>query len=207
MKYYDISVPITPGMVIWPSDPPVRVTVHRSVERGDSSNVQKLELGTHTGSHVDSPNHIGLEQTIDELPLETFIGPVTVVWSKEPDLVRTKDLDGVDLSKVERILFRTSNSTRMAEDEEFFGDFVAISPEVAKVLAEAGVTLVGIDALSVDPKGGAGEAHDVLLNAGVVLLENVNLSEVPPGEYELICLPLKIAGADGAPARVVLRKN
>jgi arylformamidase len=207
VKYYDISLPIREGMATWPGDPVVRVTSFKSVDRGDTSNVTALELGTHTGTHLDSPNHIGLEQTIDQLPLETLIGPATVVHSGARELVGMDDLNGVDLSKVRRILFRTANSKRIADGEQFFGDFVAISPEVANTLAAAGVQLVGIDALSVDPKGGAGEAHDVLLNAGVVLLENVNLSDVPPGEYELICLPLKIAGADGAPARVVLRQS
>ncbi|MFO7898888.1 MAG: cyclase family protein [Planctomycetota bacterium] len=204
MRYYDISVPVFDGMVAWPSDPPVRVRTHKSVKRGDRSNVEKLEFSSHTGTHLDAPNHIGLDRTVDEIPIGTLVGPAVVVTSRAKREVSADDIDGLDLKTVERILFKTRNSSR-PDDGRFHDDFVALSPELAERLANARVKLVGIDAMSVDAKGGKGEVHRTLLEAGVVLLENINLSNVSAGEYELLCLPLRIAGGDGAPARAVLR--
>jgi arylformamidase len=203
MRYYDITVPISPATVTWPSDPPVRFTSFKSVARGDRSNVLKLELGTHAGSHVDAPNHIGLTRTVDRLPLDSLIGPCIVIEAKTPGLVPPDHLRGVNFSRTTRVLFKTANSARIGDDA-FHPDFVALAPETARLLARRKVRLVGIDAMSVDPKGGSGEAHRTLLGAGVILLENINLSRVPPGRYQLICLPLNLTGADGAPARVVL---
>jgi len=205
MKYYDLSVPVFDGMVVWPSDTPVRVSTHRSVQRGDGSNVRKVQLSTHAGTHVDAPNHIGLPRTVDQLPLATLIGPAEVVSVRARHLIRPSHLEGIDLRTVKRILFKTRNSRR-PDDGKFHDDYVALAPETAERLRKSRVKLVGIDAMSVDPKGGRGEAHHILLEAGVVLLENIRLARVPAGTYELICLPLRLAGADGAPARVVLRK-
>lgn len=205
MKYYDVTVPLADKMVTWPTDPRTRFTTFKSTKRGDGANVLKLELGTHAGSHVDSPKHFGFKQTVDELALRDLIGPARVVTVRSKDLVRLSDLKGVDLRKVKRVLFKTRNSKRIG-DGKFHRDFVAISPEVAVALRKHRVRVVGTDGMSVDPMGGDPAAHLALLGSGAVLIENINLTGVPAGEYELICLPLKLIGGDGAPARVVLRK-
>jgi len=204
MKYYDISVPVFDGMVVWPGDTPTRVSSHLSVRRGDGANVSRMQISSHAGTHIDAPNHIGLPRTVDRLPLTTLIGPAEVVTVRARDLVRPADLEGVDLTTVKRILFKTRNSGRR-DDGTFHDDYVALSPEAAERLRKNRVKLVGIDAMSVDPKGGRGEAHHILLEGGVVVLENIRLARVPAGFYELICLPLRIAGGDGAPTRAVLR--
>ena len=199
MRYYDVSVPIAEDMITWPTDPAVRLTSFKAISRGDHSNVLKVELGSHTGSHVDSPSHFGLKGTMDDVPLKELIGPATVVQVKSKDLVRAADIARVDFAKVRRVLFKTRNSKRMG-DGKFHSDYVALSIEVARALRRHGVRVVGIDAMSV----GDGEVHRLLLRARIVVIENVDLSKVPAGKYDLICLPLKLAGADGAPARVVL---
>ena len=204
MKYHDISVPIYDGMATWPGDPPVGVSTHKSVEQGDGANVLKMSFSSHIGTHLDAPNHIGLALTVDQIPPDTLIGPARVVESDAADLVRLSDLEGIDLKRWTRILFKTRNSGRTRD--RFRPDFVALEPVVARRLQSAGVRLVGIDAMSVDPVDGKGEAHRLLLSGGVILLENINLSKVPAGEYELICLPLRLKGADGSPARAVLRE-
>jgi arylformamidase len=145
-----------------------------------------------------------MKKTVDQLSLDALIGPAQVVAVKSKDRVRLSDIRDLDLKKTRRVLFKTRNSGRM-KDGKFHADYVALSPEVARRLRNHRVRLVGIDAMSVDPKGGNSEAHRLLLSAGAVLLENINLSRVPAGEYDLICLPLRLKDADGAPARVVLR--
>ena len=208
MTIYDISVPIRSGMPIYEGDPPVKIEPASSLSNGDSANVSFLHFGAHTGTHVDAPAHfIAGAAKIDSLSLDILIGPARVV--RVPDDIKEIDsdfLESCDLDRVERVLFHTRNSNLWNED--FRKDFTHLLPEAAELLVSHGVRLVGTDYLSIEKfHSGHHRTHLALLSNGVVIVEGLNLSNVPVGDYELICLPLKIAegAGDGAPARAVLR--
>jgi len=208
MPIYDITVPIRPGMPIYEGDPALEIAAWSALRKGDSANVSFLHFGAHTGTHVDAPAHfIEGARKIDALSLDVLIGPARVV--RVPDHVAEIDpkfLENSDLTAVERVLFHTRNSNFWSEG--FRKDFTHLLPEAAEKLVEIGIKLVGTDYLSIEKfHSGHHRTHLALLSKGVVIVEGLNLSAVPAGDYELICLPLKIAGGagDGAPARVVLR--
>jgi arylformamidase len=208
MPIYDITVPIRSGMPIYEGDPGIDIQPWSALAKGDSANVSFLHFGAHTGTHVDVPAHfIEGAGKIDAVSLETLIGPARVI--RVPDDVNEIDLGflaGCDLDQVERVLFHTRNSKFWSEG--FRKDFTHLSPEAAQKLVGLGVKLVGIDYLSIEKfHSGHHRTHLALLAKKVVIVEGLNLTDVPAGDYELICLPLKIAdgAGDGAPARVVLR--
>ena len=194
MRIIDVSVPIRPGMITYPGDPEVRLERVSSIADGDIANLSRLDLGVHSGTHVDAPLHfVDGGASVETLPLDVLVGPCVVV-------------DGLDAAAVrrgsERVLFKTPNS-RLWERDEFSENFVALDGEAARALVSRGVRLVGIDYLSI----GDEEAHRVLLGAGVVAIEGLDLRGVDPGAYRLVCLPLRIVGSDGAPARAVLLRD
>jgi arylformamidase len=208
MTIYDISLSISPAMPVWPGDPAVALTQSASMDRGDLFNMTSLALSVHTGTHVDAPHHfLNDHRTVEALPLEVLTGPCYV--TQLPD-----DVDEISVEVLERmsfgagttrLLFGTRNSKIWARGEnEFQRDFVAVSEDGAEWLVAHGIQLVGVDYLSVAPFTAGVPTHTVLLKAGVVVVEGLNLSQVSRGFYDLYCLPLKIAGADGAPARVIL---
>ena len=208
MPIYDITVPIRSGMPIYEGDPAVSIDAASSLAKGDSANVSFLHFGAHTGTHVDAPAHfIEGANKIDSLPLSLLIGPARVI--RVPDdrtEIDSEFLSSCDLTEVERVLFRTRNSGFWGEG--FRKDFTHLLPDAAELLVRRGIKLVGTDYLSIEKfHSGHHRTHIALLSKGVVIVEGLNLSEVPAGDYELICLPLKIAEGegDGAPARAVLR--
>jgi arylformamidase len=180
-----------------------------SIARGDVVNVTRIEMGAHTGTHMDAPFHFDAKGTgVDQLPLDVLIGPCRVFdLSREPGHITRAGLEQCDLAGVTRALFKTRNSRHWANDHhEFDRQFVAIAADAASYLVERQVKLVGVDYLSVEAFGSREfPVHNTLLGAGVVIIETLNLSGVAAGDYELIALPLKLKDADGAPARVVLR--
>ncbi len=206
-SWIDVSVPVSDGMVHWPGDPEVKVTRALSIDAGDDANVSHLDLGAHTGTHMDAPVHfVPGAEGIDAMPLGATIGPARVVAIADPESVKPEELERHEPRRGERLLLRTRNSERSWVREPFDPDFVPISPEGAALLAERGVRTVGVDYLSVGGyRGGGAETHRALLEAGVWIIEGLDLSRAEPGDYELICLPVKIAGSDGAPARALLR--
>jgi arylformamidase len=209
MAIYDISVPIRSGMPIYDGDPELKIEPWSAFAKGDSSNVSFLHFGAHTGTHVDAPAHfIEGAAKIESLRLENLIGAARIV--RVPDSlteISAEFLATCDLDGVERVIFHTRNSA-FWEEAEFRKDFTALTPEGAELLVSLGIKLVGNDYLSIEKfRSGHHRTHLTLLRNGVVIVEGLNLSGVPDGDYELICLPLRIAGGagDGAPARVVLR--
>ena len=209
MKIYDVTVPIRTTMPVYEGDPGVKVESWSAFAKGDSSNVSLLNFGAHTGTHVDAPAHfIEGANTISQLSLEVLIGPARVVRVPDDALEIDNDfLAGCDLNGVERLLFHTRNSG-FWDGEGFRRDFTHLLPEAAQLLVDRGVKLVGTDYLSIEKfHSGHHRTHITLLSRNVVIVEGLNLADVPEGDYELICLPLKIAAGagDGAPARVVLR--
>ncbi len=205
MKLFDVTRPIYDGMDVYPGDPRVVVRRVASVTAGGCANVSEVCLGSHTGTHVDPPLHCrDGAPGVDALPLDILIGPARVHALEVREPIDAAALRRVDLAACPRVLFKTGTGGRDAQGSPPAS--VGFTAAAARTLVGAGVRLVGVDGESVDPPGVAGlPAHRALLEAGVVILEGLDLSEVPSGAYELLCLPLKILGGDGAPARVVLR--
>lgn len=207
MPIFDISLPISSTMITWPGDPPVEVERRKKLEEGATSNVSQLRLGTHTGTHVDPPFHfLQNGRTVEDLSLEVLMGPALVVHLPAVQAISAAHLEeALEGRRPERLLLCTDNSQRWAEAREFNREYVAPDDSAARWLVERGVRLVGVDYLSVErfrPKEYV--VHRTLLEAGVIVVEGLDLSAVEAGDYQLICLPLKIAGGDGAPARAVL---
>lgn len=212
MKIYDISVPISSQTPVYEGDPPVSTETAKSIARGDSANVTGLCMGAHTGTHVDAPNHF-IEGTrrVHELELEKLVGAARVVEIDESIMaISAEDIRNANLESVERVLFKTRNSEFWNDfGQGFRKDFTYIEPAAAQELVNLGVVLVGIDYLSVEKFGSEDfGTHITLLENEVVIIEGLDLRTVPAGDYELICLPLKIISetGDGAPSRTILRE-
>ena len=205
--WIDVSVNLKNGMVHWPGDPPARFSHALDMERGDPCTVTLLEMGAHTGTHMDAPAHFvrgGIG--IDQMPLDTAIGSARVIPIRDRQSIKTAELARHSIRRGERILFKTRNSDHCWDTDSFVEDFVYISATAAEYLAERQVRLVGVDYLSVGGFRADGvETHQALLQAGIWIIEGLNLKGVRPGRVQLVCLPLKIAGADGAPCRAVIR--
>lgn len=206
--WVDVSVPLRSGMVHWPDNPPVRIERMLDIERGDVANVSTISLGSHTGTHMDAPIHfVRGGEGMDRMPLDATMGPARVIEVQDPTSIKPAELDPHGIGRGERVLFKTRNSSLPWWNQDFIEDFVYVSREAAHYLAERGVRTVGVDYLSVGGFHTDGvETHQALLGAGIWVIEGLDLSRVEPGEYELICLPLKVEDGDGAPARALLRK-
>jgi arylformamidase len=205
--WIDISVPLHPGMVHWPGDPPFQSALAQSLNAGAVCNLTQINTSAHIGTHMDAPRHfIPGGAGMDQLPLDAVLGPCRIVEIQDPVAIRPEELAPAGLRPGERILFKTRNSTQAWRSSEFVKDFVYISKEAAQFLVDRGVQTVGVDYLSVGGFYRDGvETHQILLGAGVWIIEGLNLAEVGAGTYELVCLPMKIVGSDGAPARAVVR--
>jgi len=210
MKIYDVTVAISESTPIYEGDPQVEIESVKRIARGDNANVSNLCLGAHTGTHVDAPNHfIDGTRRAEDLDLDKLVGRCRVIEiDASVDAIEVSHLSGIE--GAERVVFKTRNSAFWNEPEKGFrSDFTYISPAAARLLAEAGAKLIGIDYLSVEKFGSTDFAtHTTLLEKEIVILEGVDLREVPAGDYEIVCLPLKYAGGtgDGSPARTILRK-
>ncbi len=207
MKLYDVTVSIAADLPVWPGDPPIELERVMSLEKGDIARVSRVSFSTHIGTHVDPPYHFmqdGL--TLDQVPLEVFIGPVRVIDVGDVDFIDAALLSEIDLTGVTRLLFKTRNARFWPTERVFHEDFVYLTTDAAELLVAHGIILVGIDYLSIEVFGfEKPTTHWALLGNNVVIVEGLDLRAVAPGDYELLCLPLKIKDSDGGPARVVLR--
>ena len=209
-KIYDITVAISAETPIYKGDPGVEITSFKSIAAGSSANVSHAAFGVHTATHVDAPNHfIDGARRIHELDHQKLLGPCRVIEVPD-DVVGIEPEHVGDIDGVIRVLFKTRNSAFWSTPElGFRTDFTYLTPATAKFLVANGVVLVGIDYLSIEKSGSPGHpVHMTLLEKEAVILEGVDLREVPPGDYELICMPLKYigGGGDGSPARTFLRQ-
>lgn len=206
--WIDISVPLYPGMVHWPGDPPFRADRARSLDRGDVCNLTEVSTSAHIGTHMDAPRHfIGDGLTMEQMPLDAVLGSCRVVPIEHPHCITPAELEDKHLQPGERVLFKTRNSVRGWNTDAFLEDFVYIGKEAARFLVDRGVRTIGVDYLSVGGYHQDGvETHQILLGAQIWIIEGLNLGAVEPGPYELICLPVKIRGSDGAPARAIIRR-
>jgi kynurenine formamidase/threonine dehydrogenase-like Zn-dependent dehydrogenase len=206
--WIDLTVGIQHEMVHFPGDPGVELKQTKHLDRGDSATVSHLSLGVHTGTHVDAPVHfIGGAPGVDEFSIDAMIGPARVIEILGKEICTAQDLAAYDIQAGERLLLRTSNSNRCWNVGAFVEDYSHLDTSAARMLAERRVRMVGIDYLSIGRGKDGPEVHRILLGAGVVILEGLDLSRVDAGFYDVICLPLKILGGDGAPARVAVRRR
>jgi arylformamidase len=208
-SWIDVSVPLHNGMPHWPGDKPFQIERQNDLEKGDSDNLSSLSTSAHVGTHMDAPLHfIRGARSIDEMPLEVTMGPARVVAVSSQHQISAADLEPHNLREGERVLFRTRNSDQDWSTAPFKEQFVSIGQDAARFIADRKLTLVGVDYLSVGAYGGdaGGVVHRALLGAGVWIIEGLDLRHIEPGDYELICLPLKLKGAEGAPARALLRR-
>ena len=205
-RIYDISVPIRTGGLVYPGNPDIDVSLQQAVAKGAGANVSTIRFGSHTGTHADASRHFFDDgQPVDQIPLERLIGPALLVsFGDEVRAIGAAELKAHDFGSHTRILLRTRNSALLAQ-KEFVRDYTYLAPDGAEYLVEKGVELVGIDYLSIEQfRSGHHRTHRTLLAKSVVILEGLDFSVPPPGEYQLVCLPLRIEGCDGAPARAVL---
>ena len=212
--YYDVSVSIYPDLPVWKGDPPVVIRSAASIERGDIANVSRLEIGAHTGMHVDAPVHfVPGRKGVDRLVLDTLIGPACVADLSEVVYeLNARDFERANIPEhTQRLLCKTSNSSLWSKSPSVFDlDFVGISLDGAQWLINHGIELVGVDYLGVerfDSVGNGAPTHHALLENEMVIVEGLNLSDVPAGNYTLICQPVKIKISDGAPCRAILIKE
>ena len=206
MAVYDVSVPLRTGMPTYAGEPGPALEFLKQIQRGDSANVSALSLGSHTGTHVDAPHHfLDGEPSVEAMPLESLVGPAQVIEHTEARHMTAADLAAAAIpADTKRLLLKTPNS-RFWDDDEFHTNFVGLTGDAARWLVERGFVLVGIDYLSIEQfRSPSHEVHKTLLGAGIVIVEGLDLRKVPPGAYTLACAPLKVVGADGAPARVFL---
>ena len=207
-EWIDVSVPLKNGMVHWPGDLPFEREPTLRIANGDACNVSRFCSNVHIGTHMDAPHHfIDGAETMEAMPIAAGIGPARVIAIEDEVAIRVEELEAHSIRKGERLLFKTVNSERCWNTDEFQNNYVYIPESTAKYLGKRGVQTVGVDYLSVGAfEGDGAEAHRALLAAGIWIIEGLNLRAVEPGNYELVCLPLKMAGSDGAPARAVLRR-
>jgi arylformamidase len=207
--YFDISVPLFTGMAYYPGDAAVSIEPGKQIASGDAANLSDVNLGSHSGTHVDAPHHfVDGENTVDKLDLGALNGPARVLdlTGVKKGIMRS-DLEAAGCAGADRVLFKTGNSSLWVKDE-FERDFVYLADEGADYLVEQGVLLAANDYLSIEQyRSQTHYVHETLLQAGIIILEGIDLGAVEAGDYELICLPLRIKGGDGAPARAVLRRE
>ncbi|MBI2854504.1 MAG: ribose 5-phosphate isomerase B [Chloroflexi bacterium] len=206
-KVYDVSLTVAPGMAVWPGDPAVSIEAAKSITSGNTGNISMLHMGSHTGTHVDAPRHFLPSGTgIDAIDPSVLLGRARVFQLPKVQYVDRALLEGLDLQGVKRAVLGTRNSA-LQKQKRLNLDYAYISNDAAQYLVELGVKLVGIDYLSIEEYQKEGHpTHMALLGAGLVIVEGLDLTDVPPGDYEILCLPLKIKDGDGAPARVLLRE-
>ena len=208
MKLIDVTVPLDANLPSYPGNTPFTLEAIKRIARGDSSNVSSLHMSAHAGTHVDAPRHfIDQASGADAIPLEMLIGRTRVIEVTSRKGIGPDELSAVDLAEDVRVLIKTANS-RFWGTPEFHPEYVGVTEAGARYVIDHGIKLLGVDYLSVEEfkKPGA-PAHHVLLGGGTIVIEGLNLRDVEPGVYEMFCLPLRIVGADGAPARVVLRQS
>jgi len=205
-NYLDVSVPVSSRLPVWPGDPGIDIAFTKRPEEGNPVTASRLNLGSHSGTHIDAPAHfIPGGSTIDTIALDRLIGPCRVIDLTDAETIGVDELIAADWSAdTGRLLLKTRNSSHW-EDGTFYQGYCALEPSAAALLVERGVDVIGIDYLSIGLPASGQETHEILLRAGMIVLEGLDLRSALPGDYELICLPLKTVGTEGAPVRAVLK--
>jgi arylformamidase len=207
-EWIDVTWPVFQGMVHWPGDPVFEASREKSIPAGDVCNLTRMSLSAHTGTHMDAPLHfIDGGEPMEAMPIDAVAGRARVIEIDDPLAIGPDELAKHELKRGEIVLFKTRNSHEYIQSPTFVEDFVHISAAGAKHLVERGVKTVGVDYLSIGGfKTDGVECHRIILGAGIWVIEGLDLRKIEPGDYELVCLPLKLVGADGAPARAIMRR-
>lgn len=207
--WIDLSIPIHPKMATWPDNPEVTLSRSQCLAHGDVCNVSELRLGTHTGTHIDGINHfIKGAPGVDQMPLELMTGDARVIEIQHPSQITREEIEPFDLQGGERVLFRSRNSDDLHGSDDFAKDFVHVGTCAAEYLAEIGISLIGVDYLSVGGfEGNVVAVHKALLGAGIWCVEGLNLRELSAGSYEFLCLPIRLVDGDGGLTRALARRN
>ena len=206
-NWIDITACIQNDMVHWPGEIPVKIQKSSAIQNGDEANVTALKFSAHTGTHIDAENHFFSdgEDTL-QIPMSRMIGPVTIFQVKDEHQITLKEIKSFLIRSGDRIIFKTKNSDIDWVSEPFNKNYISLDTDAAVYLSEIGISCIGVDYLSVAQFDHAAEVHRTLLEKKILIIEGLILFNVIPGKYEMICLPLKIKDADGAPARVLLKK-
>lgn len=212
MRIFDVSLTISPDLPVWPGDPPIILEKISNLSNGDEVNLTHLSLSVHSGTHVDAPSHFlgGNAETVDQLSLNYLTGRVYVLQIENQVKLITREIlvKSRIPARTRRLLLKTDNSNLWSQGiNTFQSQFTALSPDAASYLVERKIKLVGVDYLSVAPFAEGSPTHKILLEAGIIIIEGLNLSQVLPGRYLLYCLPLKLEASEGAPARVILIRS
>jgi arylformamidase len=204
MNIYDISVPLSEELPVYPGDPPLRIEPVTRIARGDEANLSRITLSSHSGTHLDPPRHFNDGGTpADQVSLSVLMGKALLVEIPGIKPITRSELERFPIKGEERLIIKTGNSL-LWKTRSFSEEFSHLTGDGAAFLVELGIALVGIDYLSIERFNGDGSVHRTLLDGGVIILEGLDLDGVPPGNYELVCLPMRLTGCDGAPARTVL---
>jgi len=207
---YDISIPLNKKTINWPGDPQMIIEECSSIKSGHEANVSQISLGAHTGTHIDAPHHfLNNSITTDKISLDILIGTCMVIDINSKNTIEIKDIEHIDFSNISRVLFKTKNSLLWESPEQKFNKkFISLGLSAAEFLLEEKVKLIGIDYLSIESyyAGKGNPVHKILLKNNIVILEGLNLHNIEEGIYELTCLPLKLIGIEGSPARAILKK-
>ncbi len=208
LRIFDVSLPVVSGGLVYPGNPPISITPQQAISQGAGANVSRVDFGSHTGTHVDAPKHFFDDGAgVDTIPLELLMGPARLLaFSDSVMSIGEAELAAHDLTGVTRVLLKTRNSKWLATGSpEFHSDYTYLAPDGAEYLVRLGVQLVGVDYLSVEQfHSGHHRTHRTLLEQGIVIVEGLLLNEPPAGDYHFRCLPLRLTGLDGAPARAVV---
>ena len=208
MRIYDVTFTVEQGMTVWPGDDPVQLYRRQKIEEGANANVSFLGLSVHTGTHIDAPFHfLKAGYGVEQIPLDLLVGEAQVIQiPEEAKLIDAKIIEKAILKPgIKKVLFKTAVSLqRIQLTQGFKTDFVAVAADAAQILVDKGVNVIGIDYLSIAPYKNSRPTHEILLNANTLIVEGLNLADVDEGLYTMYCLPLKLKGSDGAPARVIL---
>lgn len=207
-EWIDVSIPLRNGMVHWPGDAPFDRLQTLGIAKGDECNLSQFCSSVHIGTHMDAPKHFLPDgHGMETMPIEATVGPARVIAIQDPELIEVRELEPYRLQKGQRVLFKTKNSEHHWKTHDFQARYVYIPESTARYLAKCEIQTVGVDYLSVGGyETGGAETHRALLGAGIWIIEGLNLEHVEPGDYELVCLPLRMVGSDGAPARAVVRR-
>jgi arylformamidase len=208
-EWIDVSATISDGMLHWPSDPPTKIYQDEKIGvNGAVANVTTISASAHLGTHVDAPLHFFANaMDVSAINLEILIGPAKVIQIQDKEKISYDEIKKYAISENDRILFRTHNSDTDWEREPFMKDYVYLATDAARHLSDMGVKCIGVDYLSIGGKENNPEVHRLLLGKPIIIIEGLKLGHVEPGSYDMICLPLKIKGSDGGPARVILKKR
>jgi arylformamidase len=203
--WIDVSVPLRDGLVPWPGDPPFRLTRVSDMARGDVCTFSTLAMSAHAGTHIDAPLHfVRRGRPVDRVPLDAVVGRARVIAIRDPRVIDLEELRAYRIRTGERVLFKTRNSRR-GRAGVFFQNYVSLAPAAARYLASRQLRSVGIDGPSIGAFQEGAETHRIILGAGIWIIEWLDLNRIPAGSYDLVCLPLRVVGSDGAPARAILR--